>query len=136
MGRPTWKDATGGDVILSQQGQVTQTVPARGRRGRLKLPHKHAGQHHHCKSPLFWKAFAHTWTYRFMSPRSYQLPTIYYTNTYVKYCKKLSSHLQKEKNNFATLHTESRSILCIPEKGKQALIPATTYPVSWSQLFL
>lgn len=34
----------------SQQGQVTQTVLAKGRRGRFKLLHKHAGQHHHCRS--------------------------------------------------------------------------------------
>lgn len=41
-----------------------------------------------------------------------------------------------EKNHLATLHTESRSILYVPEKGKRALTPATTDPVSWSQLFL
>lgn len=46
------------------------------------------------------------------------------------------SSLERDEKTILQCHTESRFTLYAPGQGKQALTPATTYPVSWSQLFL
>lgn len=118
----------------SQQVRSHRQCWAKGRGGRFKLHmHKHADQHHHCRSLILEKFSLHLdieiHESKILSASVYLLHQHVHSTArnYLLVFRKRKIILQ---------HTESRSMLCILEKGKWVLTPANTHPVSWSQLFL